>query len=912
MTRINTNVSSLTAQKSLARSNVSLQQALTRLSTGLRINVGKDDPAGLIASEMLRSDIISVERAISNSERANQMIATADSALGQVSSLLNDIRGLVTEAANQGALSDDQIAANQLQIDSSLEAINRIAQTTTFQGRRLLDGSLDFVTDSASVASIQDLQIDQANLGATGSIAVDVDIAAAATQATIKSASGTSQATATLNFAAGEEFGPGNFAGTGTITINAAALGPAEDGVTITFNAVDSIVPGAEYATYDAGAKELNVYVDDNVDTTVQNIANAIDALDEWTAAGTNGANAVVTAAEAVALSGTTGRDSLALTAATAGPDYNDVSIQVATQNALGAGNPTAVYLSDSKTVRITIDDTAATTITDIANAFASVTEFTAVATADGTGDVEGGGGVDPGAIANTGITGYLNSGFSASTNAQATLSFAAGAEFVPGDFNAAAVEFDVNATALGTNESAVVVSFVADSTAVGSEYAEYSASAKTLQIHISSAAATNAANVVAAIDALDEWDATVITDGVIDGNEAGNATGDVAVTKTTGVDSLTITALTEGADFNNLQIQMATESGLGAANPTAVYDSNANTLTITVDDTDATELTAIDAAIDALSLFGSSHNPVGSTRVEGAGADRNATANTDTSGGNVLLDDLVFELGGTSGTEVFSFETGASVNQVTGAINLISDATGVTASQSAGLLTLTSNSYGSSALASVAVTNEGAAGTFDDALSATRVNGTDVQATVNGIAADGDGNTLSINTATLDLTITVTAGSSTNFEFNITGGGALFQMGPEVVSNQQVRLGIESINSATLGGENGKLYLLGSGQSAALATDTTLAGRIVDEVVDKVTSLRGRLGAFQRTTLDTNIATLNDTLENLSAAESSIRDADFAAETAALTRAQILVQSGISVLAIANSNPQNVLTLLR
>ncbi len=75
---------------------------------------------------------------------------------------------------------------------------------------------------------------------------------------------------------------------------------------------------------------------------------------------------------------------------------------------------------------------------------------------------------------------------------------------------------------------------------------------------------------------------------------------------------------------------------------------------------------------------------------------------------------------------------------------------------------------------------------------------------------------------------------------------------------------------------------------------------------------LRGRLGAFQRTTLDVNIAALGDSLENLVAAESDIRDADFAAESANLTRAQILVQSGLSVLGIANSNPQNVLSLLR
>jgi flagellin-like hook-associated protein FlgL len=66
MTRINTNVTSLLAQNILGRSNKSLEQALNRLSTGLRINTGKDDPAGLIASENLRSDITSIQRAIGN------------------------------------------------------------------------------------------------------------------------------------------------------------------------------------------------------------------------------------------------------------------------------------------------------------------------------------------------------------------------------------------------------------------------------------------------------------------------------------------------------------------------------------------------------------------------------------------------------------------------------------------------------------------------------------------------------------------------------------------------------------------------------------------------------------------------------------------------------------------------------
>src|SRR5690606_16279569 len=119
-------------------------------------------------------------------------------------------------------------------------------------------------------------------------------------------------------------------------------------------------------------------------------------------------------------------------------------------------------------------------------------------------------------------------------------------------------------------------------------------------------------------------------------------------------------------------------------------------------------------------------------------------------------------------------------------------------------------------------------------------------------------------------------------------------------------------VNTTQLGGVSGRLYELRSGGAKSLTADVGGAARVVDEVISIITSLRGRLGAFQKTTLETNIYTLNDTLANLTEAESSIRDADFAKESAALTRAQILTQSTTSVLAIANSNPQNVLALLR
>lgn len=89
-------------------------------------------------------------------------------------------------------------------------------------------------------------------------------------------------------------------------------------------------------------------------------------------------------------------------------------------------------------------------------------------------------------------------------------------------------------------------------------------------------------------------------------------------------------------------------------------------------------------------------------------------------------------------------------------------------------------------------------------------------------------------------------------------------------------------------------------------------ASQIVNVAIQQVAELQGRLGAFEKDTLDTNTASLQVALVNVTSSESNITDADFAAETANMTRDQILVQAGTTVLATANNTPQNVLTLLQ
>ena len=175
MSRINTNVASLTAQRSLAKTQQTQNDTLQRLSTGLRINRGADDPAGLIASESLRSEISGIGQAVDNSQRASNVIATAEGALNEVASLLLNIKDQVVGAANTGAISPEEIAANQLQVDSAVESITRISNTTSFAGLKLLDGQLDYVT-SGLPADVRALQINQANFGSNATIPVQVEV----------------------------------------------------------------------------------------------------------------------------------------------------------------------------------------------------------------------------------------------------------------------------------------------------------------------------------------------------------------------------------------------------------------------------------------------------------------------------------------------------------------------------------------------------------------------------------------------------------------------------------------------------------------------------------------------------------------------------------------------------------------
>ncbi len=216
MARINTNVPSVIAQANLGRTQSELNLRLERLSTGLRINRGRDDPAGLIISERIRSDLQGVDQGIKNSSRASAMISTTEGALTEINDLLNSIRALVVQSANTGATSQAERDANQLQIDSAIDSITRISNTATFGGLKLLNGTLNYNLSGVDPSAITKVQVNNASFLNASSLQVEVDVVASAQTGMLLYNGGTTPPGVTLSAMTLEVAGP---FGVETITI---------------------------------------------------------------------------------------------------------------------------------------------------------------------------------------------------------------------------------------------------------------------------------------------------------------------------------------------------------------------------------------------------------------------------------------------------------------------------------------------------------------------------------------------------------------------------------------------------------------------------------------------------------------------------------------------------------------------
>ena len=183
MVRVNSNIPAINSHRNLLINNTEQAKVMERLSSGLKINRGADGPAALVISERLRSQTAGLEQAIDNSEAGISLVQTAEAALDEVSASLINARQLAVHAANEAVNDEFMLRANQQEIENILATVNRIAQSTQYGKKNLLDGS----KGASGVVSGADLEFVDATQAtkSSGATGYDVYIAQAACRAEV-------------------------------------------------------------------------------------------------------------------------------------------------------------------------------------------------------------------------------------------------------------------------------------------------------------------------------------------------------------------------------------------------------------------------------------------------------------------------------------------------------------------------------------------------------------------------------------------------------------------------------------------------------------------------------------------------------------------------------------------------------
>lgn len=349
MLGITNNVGALNAQHNLTRSSDKLNTSIERLSSGLKVNRGADGPAALVISESQRAQISGLRAAIDNTEKAVAVVQTAEGALGEINSLLVQVRSLAIDSANTGVNDEDALAANQAEIANALDTIDRISNNTQFGEKKLLDGSAG-KNGVASDADVTFLRAGQEVSAGTYEIDVTTAATRANTTATAQNAVLAQDETLTIN-------------GT-SITLNA---GLDRAGVQSRINEFSSQtgVVAEDNAAGDATVLRTNAFGGSAQLEVVSNVAAAADSSGIGTTAitangtdiaGTIGGNAAI--GNGSTLTGTAGASAgLSVNLAVDGAD--STSTVTGTQGNLSVTDNSLVFqigANQGQTVEIAID----------------------------------------------------------------------------------------------------------------------------------------------------------------------------------------------------------------------------------------------------------------------------------------------------------------------------------------------------------------------------------------------------------------------------------------------------------------------------------------------------------------------------------------------------------------------------
>jgi flagellin len=1029
---INTNIASLNAQRNLNNSQMSLQTSLQRLSSGLRINSAKDDAAGLAISDRMSSQIRGLNQAVRNANDGISLSQTAEGALGEVSNILQRMRELSIQSAN-ATNSDSDRASLQAEVSQLKQELTRIANDTTFNGQKILNGSQQNVAFQVGAEANQTIGI---SIGDSRSTSVGSNVVFGN-----NTTNGMAKPTGYNRFASdGVDLGLVSTRGASFDALSAAngAAGNGYHAQTITIrDAAGNVIEGGA-----VGIGVLSTGSDQASDIATRlNNLQGVTATAYSTAKLTNwtGVAATSTAITATISSGTisqalvlSGVDSSSGQAAVFSALQNAINNSSSLQNAgvtagLDASGNMVVRNSTGADLGIQIATGAVATTVDVYGSDTANTNVTLTGGVAGTSAVRIGGQlnvflangytIESSLSGNTGGNGIFNvAGSTAASPKESNVGIADvvdgndtanrfnGNGLILGKANLAAGAAPPNnliaaqtiriRDASGTVVSGGSISVLANDTiktivgninAVGgvsatgsnkvtlSNWATTAVNNDPVQLTIAGttvtasgvdATTTSAFSVFSALRDAVNQNSTLTGQGIA---ASLDPTGNLVITNNTGDDlkmtlggttggGSTFSMVATGSDQAATQVQVSSATGTNdsvtlsgqmsvalpvgysiessVAGTTAalggIFNQGANTkataavTSVNYGNSTAAQTLTVNGPAgkadiqvvrdDSADVIAARVNAY--TSITGVSAEARTRAKLS---GISAAGTVTFSLYGsnTSPVTVSAAVTGngslADMSALANAINQKSETTGVSASlvDNNASIILTNNEGKNIAIADF-VHSAGSLPTSSN------ISGADASIKVTGLTSSVDSSgaisTIETSATTLHYGGVVASGADSTviggtLEFSAAGA---FDVKSNL-SGGSVNLvgGNSSLFSANAGITNASSLSSINGVDISTVDGANNALPVIDAALTQVNSIRSQLGAVQNR-MQSTISNLSAGSENISAARSRIMDADFAAETANMTRSQILQQAGVAMLAQANQLPQLVLQLLK
>lgn len=792
---VNTNLSSLSAQNALNRSQGMLSKALERLSSGLRINHAGDDAAGLSISTRFTSEIRGLAQAQRNANDAISMTQVGESGLNEITNILQRIRELSVQAAN-GTNSSTDRASLQNEVNELKSELQRIATTTEFNGLKVLNGDL--------VGSVFQVGA-KANQTITVSINDMRNTAIGSYQLATNNTVGIERATY-RNF-----FTQTSSTATGTLALGLGAAKLA------THTTADN------YENQNATATVAQTFI---LRTTDQTGTATDSTLSSTTALEVGDTAYEIARFLTSADGGTTSRTGISATA------YNAINV-TALSAAGGGGVMTFFWVTNGNATATAAGTLAVTTATSLST-LATLINTSGTSTPYAAG-------IFAEYSATTGTTIYSPQGYDLGFLADGADATSTGSLTMKSAIDSAATTTTLTMPAANTNASHVYSGRVDVTLDPGYQLLAYNASGTSGGYFVSAATTaltTEAVGLAAATGYNNVAAQTLAIAGPSGTSSVTIAVGDSAETIASSVNLASATTGVTAKARTEVTLSDLSAAGTITFN---LYGDNSTAQSVSAVISDTSNLTNLVTAINTVK---------GTTGITAAiGASNASVVLTHSTGKDVKIENFVHSTAVSSPTTA----------------NVTSGATAPSTTAAQRSITVTGNASTNNSALTTVLYDGGLREGYDSTV---------VGGQVTFLSSAG--------------AFTVSSGDSQELQ---TAGASLFATDENTTSAATLST-VSSVDISTFAGANNAID-------------------VIDGALDMVNSVRAKLGASQNR-FEFTINALSGAVENLSSARSRILDADFAAETANLTKAQILQQAGIAVLSQANALPQNILALLQ